>query len=139
MKHIAFGLKVVAILALVLAGYYFGYLKPHEAKVKLMSVHYSNLVQNRSAYVSLAKLDPGSADFDIQKSNLVGIIKETNAKGLQKPINDEEKELLERQNALLNKVFATNSYEEGVAILKSSESVKLLSDEANLIEKYRNY
>jgi hypothetical protein len=85
----------------------------------------------------LAKLDSKNPSFDIQKSNLVGIIKETNRKGLEKPINAEEKRFFEKQNEILTKVFATNSYEEGVAILKSDESIKLLSDQANLIDQIK--
>lgn len=139
MKYFIFGFKIVVILALISAGYFFGYLKPHQAKMMEYSAHASNLIQNRTAYVNLAKLDPKSADFDIQKANLIDIIRSTNAKGLESPVNDEEKRILLAQNAILTKVFATSSYEDGVAILKSSESVKLLTDEASLIEKYRNY
>ena len=132
-KYVIFGIKVVAILALISVGYYFFYLKPHQNEVKLASIHYSNLVQNRTAYINLAKLDPSDPSFEFQKSNLVGIIKETNAKGLENPINSEEKRILEAQSVILEKVFATKSYEEGVAILRSEESVQLLADEANLI------
>lgn len=138
MKYLLFGLKVVIILAVISVGYYFGYLKPHQVKVKEASVHYSNLVQNRSAYIALAKLDPNSPEFDNQKTNLIGIIKETNTKGIKEPLNNTEKEILERQNAILDKVFATDSYAAGVAILKSEESVKLLLDETNLINQLRD-
>ena len=51
--------------------------------------------------------------------------------------NAEEKRFFEKQNEILTKVFATNSYEEGVAILKSDESIKLLSDQANLIDQIK--
>ena len=82
----------------------------------------------------MAKLNPKDPNFDSQKSNLIGIIKVTNAKGLEKPLNDEEKRIFEKQNEILVKVFATDSYEEGVAILRSDESIQLLIDEAELID-----
>lgn len=135
MKYFIFGLKVIVILAVISAGYFFGYLKPHQAKVKETSLHYSNLVENRNAYINLAKLNPASADFDIQKANLIDIIKSTNAKELEKPINSEEKQILENQNAILTKVFATGSYEAGVAILKSEESVNFLEKMTDLLRK----
>lgn len=136
-NYLKFGLKVLAILVLVLAGYYFGYLKPHQETVKKIASHYSNLVKNRTAYVDLAKLDPEDSNFDVQKSNLISIIKETNTKGLEKPLNDTEKDIFVKQNALLEKVFATGSYNDGVVILKSEESIKLLTDEADLINSLK--
>ena len=137
MRYLNLATKVLIILAATLLGYYFIYLLPHQGRVSEASAHYSNLIENRTAYVNLAKLDSKNPSFDIQKSNLVGIIKETNRKGLEKPINAEEKRIFEKQNEILTKVFATNSYEEGVAILKSDESIKLLSDQANLIDQIK--
>lgn len=133
MKYLTFIFKVIAILALISIGYYFGYFKPNQAKVREASIHYSNLLQNRTAYINLAKLNPDDPSFDIQKSNLIDIIKETNTKGLKEPLNDTEKQLFERQNNLLEKVFTTKSYEDGVEILKSDESVKLLEDMSDLL------
>lgn len=133
MKYLTFIFKVIAILALIFIGYYFGYFKPNQAKVREASIHYSNLLQNRTAYINLAKLNPDDPSFDIQKSNLIDIIKETNTKGLKEPLNDTEKQLFERQNNLLEKVFTTKSYEDGVEILKSDESVKLLKDMSDLL------
>ncbi len=138
MKYFILAIKVLVILGVLSAGYYFGYLKPHQTKVKEISVHYSNLVRNRMAHISLAKLDTEKPDFDIQKSNLVDIIRQTNAKGLENPLSAEEKRIFERQNEILTKVFATASYEEGVVILKSEESIDFLTDETKLIEEYRN-
>lgn len=137
MKILIFGLKVLAILVLILGGYYFGYLKPHQEKAKEIAVRYSNLVKNKTAYVGLAKLNVEDPSFNDQKSNLIGIIKETNTKGLERPLSDTEKKIFERQNVILEKVFATKSYEEGVLILKSEESVQLLEDETKLIESLR--
>lgn len=137
MKYFILAIKVLVILGTLSAGYYFGYLKPHQAKIKEISVHYLNLVQNRMAYINLAKLDRKRPDFDIQKSNLVDIIRQTNTKGLENPLTPEEKRIFERQNEILAKVFATASYEEGVIILKSEESVGLLTDETKLIEEYK--
>lgn len=137
MKYFIFALKVILILTVISAGYYFAYFKPHQIKIKAISEHYSNLVQNRTAYVNLAKLDSNSPDFDNQKANLIDIIKKTNAKGLESPLTDEEKRILTSQNAILEKVFATTSYLDGVAILKSDESVKLIREETELINNYK--
>ena len=135
MKYFILTIKIIVIFGILSAGYYLGYLLPHQAKIKEVSIHCSNLIQNRTAYISLAKLNLKDPNFDIQKSNLIDIIKQTNAKGLENPLNAEEKGILERQNEILAKVFATKSYEEGVAILKSDESVRLLKDISDLCVK----
>lgn len=129
-------IKTIALLFLLSVGYYF-FSKSLLAKEKLLAIHYANLVQNKVTYTNLAKLNPKDSGFDIQKSNLIGIIKETNKKGLEKPLNNAEKEIFTRQNAILDKVFATKSYEDGLIILKSSESVTLLTDQTKLIEKLK--
>ncbi len=131
---VVISLKALFLFLLLIGGYYF-FSKAQIAKEKVLAIHYFNLVQNKISYLNLAKLDPKDASFDIQKSNLIGIIKETNKKGLEKPINSKEKEIFERQNKILEKVFATKTYEEGVAILKSPESVLLLADQMKLIEE----
>ncbi len=126
-------LKALFLFLLLIGGYYF-FSKVQIAKERVLTIHYSNLVQNKISYLNLAKLNPKDPSFDMQKSNLVGIIKETNKRGLEKPLSDKEKEIFERQNKILEKVFATKSYEEGVTILKSPESVKLLVDQTELIQ-----
>lgn len=129
--------KSLIILILLSSAYLF-YARAQTSKEKNISIHYSNLVKNKLAYVNLAKLDPKKPGFNSEKSNLVGIIQETNRIGLEKPLNNKEKEIFTRQNVILEKVFATKSYQEGVAILRSQESVNLLSDETELIASYRN-
>jgi len=126
--------KSLAILILLCAAYFF-YVRVETSKEKNISIHYANLVKNKLSYISLSKLDPKSPGFDIEKSNLIEIIKETNKIGLEKPLNNKEEEILTRQNVILDKVFATKSYEEGVAILKSQESIDLLTDQTALIER----
>lgn len=103
-------------------------------KEKNITFHYYNLVQNKIAYVNLAKLDPKNPSFDSQKSSLIEIIKKTNKDDLENPINNREKEILVRQNSILQKVFATKSYEEGLEILRSPESIANLTDQTKLIE-----
>lgn len=133
MKPAGLVIKTLIFLIILSVGYYF-LSKSLIAKEKVLAAHYSNLIQNKVAYVNLAKLDPKSPSFDAEKSNLVGIIKETNKKGLEKPLDEHEKQIFTRQNAILDKVFATKSYKEGVALLRSQESVQLLTDETSLIE-----
>lgn len=127
-------IKSLIILALLSTAYFF-YARAEVSKEKNISIHYSNLVKNKLAYINLAKLDPKKPGFDIEKSNLIGIIQETNRIGLEKPLNDREKEIFTRQNAILEKVFATKSYQEGVIVLKSTESVLLLTDQTKLISE----
>ena len=126
--------KTLIILVIISAGYYF-FSKIEAQKQKDLSTHYANLVKNKLAYVNLAKLNPKSPSFDTEKSNLIGIIQETNKIGLEKPLNDREKVIFTKQNIILDKVFATKSYEEGVTVLKSTESVTNLTDQTKLIEE----
>ncbi len=126
--------KSLVILMLLSTAYFF-YIRSEASKEKNISVHYANLIKNKLSYVSLAKLNPDKPGFDSEKSNLVEIIKETNKIGLEKPFNDKEKEIFTRQKVILEKVFATKSYEEGVTILKSMESVTLLTEQTKLIEE----
>lgn len=137
MKPAGLVIKTLTFLIILSVGYYF-LSKSLIAKEKVLATHYSNLVQNKMAYINLAKLDSKSPNFDAEKSNLVGIIKETNKKGLEKPLDEAEKQIFTRQNTILVKVFATKSYEEGLAILRSPESIKLVSDETELISSLRN-
>lgn len=126
--------KIFVFLILLTFGYYF-FSRFFIEKEKSLFFHYSNLLQNKIAYVSITKLNPKDPAFDIQKENVIGIIKETNKKGLENPINNREKEIFIRQQAILTKVYATKSYEEGVAILKSPESVANLTDQTKLIQE----
>ncbi len=125
--------KSIIFFVVLSTSYYLFFLQAKSKKIDL-SKRYSNLIESRTAYVELTKLNPKEANFDWNKSNLVGILKETNKKGLEKPLSGKEKEIFERQNKILEKVFATKSYEEGVTILKSPESVKLLVDQTELIQ-----
>lgn len=134
MKFTSVLIKTIIFLAILSTGYYF-FARAEIQKEKNISSHWANLVKNKLSYVGLAKLDSKDPGFDIEKSNLIGIIKETNKIGLEKPLNNKEKDIFIRQNAILDKVFATKSYEEGVSILKSKESVNLLSDQTNLIQE----
>lgn len=126
-------LKISLFLALFLAIFYLFFLKPRLALEKKLTQEYFLFVQNRLAFVELTRLDPKSPNFEIEKSSLVSTLKNTNKKGLEIASRKEEKEIYERQNNILEKVFATKSYEEGVAILKSNEAIELLTDQTNLI------
>lgn len=138
MKKISFVLKIVLLLVIISLGYFFLYLKPQKAKSLKYASHYSNLIENRNAYINLAKLNVDDPGFDPAKANLIDIVKKTNAKAANDPLTNEEKQILTKQDEILKKVFATNSYEEGVAILKSDESIKLIKEESMLLEKYNS-
>ena len=105
--------------------------------------------------MELTKLDSNSPGFDLEKSNLVTIVKKTNEEGLKalsgqselpkidndlnnryKSLLEETKTVYEDQEKLLEKVFATDSYEEGIEILYSEEAIELLTRQTNLILEY---
>ena len=159
-----FILKIFVLLALLLSVFYFFFLRPKYNQNKLegaqntLSLHHSNLLQNRLSFIELTKLDSNSATYNFDKLNLIGILQESNQKGLKDlgdhfEIPDIDKELSERssglmietrdayekQNILLEKVFATTSYEEGIKILRSGESVSILTDQTNLLLELEYY
>ena len=154
--------KTFVFLVFFLVGYYFLFLGPKLAfSDKLLQAeeelaqHHSKLLQNRLSFVELTRIDLDSASFNLEKSNLVATVKKTNEEGLNviekqselpKIDNDinnryislleETKTVYEDQEKLLEKVFATDSYQAGVEILKSDESIKLLTKQTNLILEY---
>ncbi len=154
--------KTFVFLILFLTGYYFLFLGPKLAfPSKLLQVeerlaqHHFSLLQNRLSFVELTRLNPNSASFNLEKSNLVATVKKTSEEGLNalekqselpKIDNDlnsrymslleETRMVYEDQEKFLEKVFATDSYQAGVEILKSDESIKLLTKQTNLILEY---
>jgi len=140
---ISFLLKVLFFLGILLFAYYLPLSNLDSAQEKLISAktqiqkNRANLVQNRISYIELTRLDPNSGNFDFEKSDLITQIKKTNKDGLDDSTFPEEaKEIYKKQNMLLEKVFATNSYAGGVAILKSQESLEMLKDQTNLIMEW---
>lgn len=162
-SYAKFFLKILVFVLLLFGSYYLFILKPSlELPNKLLkaektiSEHSSTLTQNRLSFVELTRLDPNSANFSIEKSNVISKLKETNKEGLdliQKqgsiPEIDEEltkrfsillsetKKIYEEQENLLERVFETKTYEEGVEILKSDQAVGLLTRHTNLILEYK--
>lgn len=146
MKRLFFVSKIILFLVIIFAGYYFLYLRPINAFNNELTTNYFNLIQNRLAFVQLTSLNPKDANFSQEKTNLVETIKKTNEKGLtmlnesSRPSNSfilKAKKVFDNQNTLLNKVFATKSFEEGVQLLKSKEAIELLTDQTNLILELR--
>lgn len=154
--------KITIFVSLLFTSYYLFVLKPGlEFPNKLLSaekslfLHHNNLLQNRLSYVELTRLEPNSANFSLEKSSLVSTFQKTNQEGIElvsredripeidkeldkrfPTLLSETKTIYEDQNKLLEKVFATGSYEEGVTILKSEESINLLTRQTNLILEY---
>lgn len=151
--------KVAVLTLAITIAYYFAIIKPNQIKIfkiketkKILSTNYANLVQNRIAFTELTRLDPNAINFDSQKSDLVATLTRSNEEGLKaldasfnnqniaEIVKEDYPELIEKtktfykdQKDLLEKVFATKSYQEGVEILKSDEAIKLLTDQTNLI------
>jgi len=156
-------IKIISILGLLYYIYFFAIIKPriehrrlvNQAKL-ILTIQKESLVQNKLLYVELAKSDSNSANFVNDKSDLVGNINKSTIEGLNNlskypqipDINTElvkeypkilieTRRIYEEQEKLLNKVFATKSFEEGVKILKSDEAVDLLTKQTNLILEYQ--
>jgi len=155
-------LKVIILTTIFSVLYFFFYLIPKAKEIKKRKeltnflIPYKNiLVQNRIAYIQLTKLDPRNPKFNNQKSNLVSILKEEGLKkfeNLEKenqnlpevkgvsekipPLLTKTKDTLLELEKLLQKVFETKTYEEGLKILKSDEAVKLLTRQTNLIIEF---
>lgn len=160
-----FLIKTLLFSALLFLSYYLFFLKP-QIKIKneilyakkILSLHKNTLAQNRLSYIALTRLDPKDPNFENQKSKVVETLRKTNQEGIKvvenpdQPPNpkiippqdfssllSETKRIYEDQNKLLEKVFATKSYEEGVAIIKSPEGIEILTRQTNLILKYEFY
>ena len=138
-------LKTLVLTSLISTFYFFAFrvpkIKNREELISAKNILIANLtilIQNRLTYIELTHLDPQSAGFDIEKSSLIATIQKTNHKGLANPnFPNEAREILLRQNILLEEVFATKSYDDGVAILKSEEALELLVDQTNLVRKWQ--
>lgn len=123
---------------------------------KVLQLHHINLVQNRLSYVELARLNWNSANFQSETSDLVETIQDTQARGAElaaeypsvpdiggldidylRLISDTS-ELFGNQAILLEQITQTESYDEGLEIVKSQESVDLLMKQTKLISEYQN-
>lgn len=157
--------RTVLLLILFLASYYLLILRPQLTlpnkllkAERQLSRHRSTLLQNRLALVELTRLDPDSAGFNLEKSSLVATVQETNKEGLEaltkptaipevdKKLSGRYQELLsetrgiyEEQGEFLKRVFATDSYKEGVEILRSDGAISILTDQTNLILEFEYY
>ena len=161
-RVLVFFLKTLFISLAIFSTYYYFFLKPNielaqirSETIKILSLHKDTLIQNRIAYITLTQLDPDSANFNAEKVSAVNTLKTTREKGLSdiennKVIPNVNKELYNRlpyllsdlkrvyeeQNEILDKVYTTKSYDEGLTILKSEKAVKLLTMQTNLILEY---
>lgn len=142
--------KILIIFVIFIAAYYLLILKPKLelpnkilAAQKELSLHHSTLVQNKLSLVELARLKPDSSNFNYNKTNLVGIIQETNRLGIEQANTATNVDLIKRlpdfyknQNKILNKIFETDSFEAGMQVLHSEESVTLLLVQTQLIQEF---
>lgn len=155
-------IKIIFISGLMLSVYYFLILRPKIEKQKLinevslvLNIHKDILVQNKLSFVGLAKLDSSSANFDIERGDLITSLKESSDRGLEElnkssqipginlklgerfsQLIAETRQIYEEQNKLLERVFVTKTFNEGIKILKSNEAVELLTRQTNLILEY---
>lgn len=161
-KILLFIAKILLVTAALLSLYYLAYLKPKiELQNKLndaentISPHMSALIQNRIAYLELTRLNANSINFQTDILSIVNNLQETQREGLKNisekntipeieeldtdfpELIKETEDIYKKQEELIVKVTATDSFEEGVRILKSDEAIILLTRQTNLILKYR--
>ena len=154
-------IKILILTILFLTLYYFFIVKPKVLLQKdiaqtraVLSSNYTILVQNRLAYIELTRLNPSSANFQYQTANTIDVLQKTQKEGLdlakeKKTIPDlknfdinfpklltETESVYRQQEDIIKKVTETEKYEDGLKILKSDESVKLLTTQTNLILEY---
>ena len=87
---IAFTAKTIFLAAILLVGYYFGWLRPQlvlpkaliEAQAQLAQ-HHAMLLQNRLALTELTRLDSASATVHEEKGRLLATLEQTNQEGLK--------------------------------------------------------
>jgi hypothetical protein len=157
-----FLLRFIFLFIIVLTSYYFLFLVPKIKLPKILSEaedilgnHHYNLLQNRLALVELTKFDPNTDNLNLKTSSLVETIQKTNEEGLRELEKDnqlskidpeldkrfpqlliETKEVYQKQNIILEKIFNTDSFEAGIEIIRSKESVENLTKQTNLILEY---
>ena len=131
--------------------------KVNEAKNTLRT-HKNTLIQSRISIVELAKLNPSSSNFEIEKQSLLEKLQQTNKEGLDKletldqiPKVDTELEkrfpdllsetrtLYEEQAEIINEVTSSPSYNSGIAVLKEDKTIKLLTKQNNLILEFEHW
>lgn len=114
-----------------------------------------NLVQNRLAFVGLTKLDPSSASAIGEKEGLLTNVEESIRTGLEKTDSIKikwwaemvvirkwpeliriQREVYARQREILDNLYKQQTFADGMKVLKSEQSVKLLTDQTNLILEY---
>ncbi|MCH8748462.1 hypothetical protein IH781_01800 [Patescibacteria group bacterium] len=86
---IAFTAKTIFLAAILLVGYYFGWLRPQLALPKALieaqtqlAQHHAMLLQNRLALTELTRLDSTSANVHQEKGKLLATLERTNDEGL---------------------------------------------------------
>ena len=125
----SFLIKLAFTFLVLSISYYLFILAPKQklqqdlAQTKSLLVkHHAILLENRLAFVEITKLDPDSANFNLEKSSLVARLQETNRKGQEELENSAEfskihdnipyqqlvtntYEVYKEQNKLLERVF----------------------------------
>ena len=114
-----------------------------------------NLVQNRLAFVGLTKFDPTSPSAIGEKEVLLKNVEESIKAGLEKTDNIRtrrmidpiltrkwselirmHREIYSGQRGILENLYKQQTFTDGMKVLQSEESVKLLTDQTNLILEY---
>jgi len=163
-KRFLVTLVQILLISLVLfLTYYFFYLKPKIESAKnraetrkILSLQEDNLIQNRLAFVELTKLDPKSSILNLNSSDIMQTLERTHKTGLDliknessipknttitndnyNALTSKSESIFNDQKKILYDVINTKSYKDGVAILKSKESIDLLTRQTNLILEYQ--
>lgn len=157
--------QILLVSLVLFSSYYFLFLKPKieleenkTAAIKTLTLFENALTQNRLSYVSLTKLDPDSTNFDSERTNALKLLKSTQ-EDISKyadmynsisfinqdlstrfpALLTEIQDVNQKQMEIMDAVYKTKSYEEGLLILKSDEAVKILTDETNLILEIKHF
>ncbi len=146
-RFLPFILKTLLLLGIVLLFYFIFIFIPTSKRTSQknnLTKAYFNLVQNRTALVNLAKLDPNSPTLNEDKSQSLSMLDETiktgleNLPKLESNVQEEYKRIFEEQKSVLSALKQKKSFEEGISLLKSDKVIRLLTDEANLILKLQS-
>jgi hypothetical protein len=143
-------IKTVFVLVVLVMGYV-GYLKCSEFirtskidKLHVITRLRLNLVQSRTAWMGLSRLNAQDPNLITQKSNLIQMLenslktgKELTGKTNNKYLIAGHRMIYQRQENILAQLLEKSSFSEGINYLRSDQVVQMLADITNMILDYQ--